>query len=476
MREATYKPTWNSLKKHRQPEWLDDAKFGIYFHWGPYCVPAHGNEWYPNHMYKKFTNVYHIKTYGGPEKFGYKDFIPLFTAENFNAEEWVKLFRDAGARFAGPVAEHHDGFSMWHSKVNRWNAAEMGPKRDVVGELEKAVRKYGLKFVTTFHHSHNWYYYNHSNKYDTGDPQYSDLYGPAHRAGRKYDRPNSEFLKVWFTKLKEVIDNYRPDLIYFDFGLNRIPDKNKREFAAYYYNCAEEWGEEVEIIYKDHHLPPGIGLTDYERGRSDKLTYYRWMTDTTIGTKSWGYVEDEEFKPLITLIHNLIDRIAKNGYLMLNFGPKANGDIPEEVKSRLNAMGEWIEVNKEAIYNTTPWVIAEEGPTKLAKSGGFCEEDEVKYTSSDLRFVTKENSLYVFSLGWPGSELLIKSLIKPPISNSKAKTRGEFQFIEESDLKSIHLLGHEQRLKWSLSSKGLKIELPAEKPCKYAFAFKIEWT
>lgn len=471
-----YKATWNSLKKHRQPEWLDDAKFGIYFHWGPYCVPAHGNEWYPNQMYQKLTKVYHVKTYGGPEKFGYKDFIPDFTGENFNAEEWVKLFKDAGAKFAGPVAEHHDGFSMWDSKVNRWNAAKMGPKRDIVGELEKAIRKHGLKFVTTFHHSHNWYYYKHNDKYDTGDSQYSDLYGPAHSAGRKYDSPNKVFLDIWLTKLKEVIDNYKPDLIYFDFGLNRIHDKYKREFAAYYYNSAEEWDKEVEIIYKDHHLPPGIGLTDYERGRADKLTYYKWMTDTTMGTKSWGYIDEEEFKPVGTIIRNFVDRIAKNGYLMLNFGPKANGDIPDEVRSRLKEIGKWIEINKEAIYNTTSWVIAEEGPTKLSNSGMFTEKNEVEYTPSDLRFVTRDNALYVFALGWPQDQLLIKSLIKPPITNTKAKTREEFQFIDETDIKSVHLLGYENELQWNLTKKGLKIEIPSNKPCDHVYAFRITWT
>ncbi len=473
--EKKYEETWNSLKKHRKPEWLDDAKFGIYFHWGPYCVPAHGNEWYPTHMYKKLTKVWHVQNYGGPRKFGYKDFIPQFTGENFDAEEWIKLFKDAGARFAGPVAEHHDGFSMWDSKVNRWNAAKMGPKRDIVGELEKAIRKNDMKFVCTFHHSHNWYYYYHHEKYDTSDPQYSDLYGPAHSAGRKYDRPNKEFLDIWFAKLKEVIDNYKPDLIYFDFGLERIHDKYKRKLVAYYYNCAEEWDKDVEILYKFHHLPPGVGMLDYERGRSDTLTHYRWMTDTTVGTKSWSYVVDEEFKPVSGLIHNFLDRISKNGYLMLNFGPKANGDIQEEVRSRLLEIGKWIQINKEAIFNSTPWVIAEEGPTKMTTTGMFSEHEEVSYTAEDLRFVTKNNALYVFSLGCPEEELLIKSLIKPPLANSKAKLLENFQFVDESDIKSIHLLGNEGELKWSLSNKGLKILLPLNKPCEHAFTFKITW-
>ncbi|MFX0099118.1 MAG: alpha-L-fucosidase, partial [Candidatus Hodarchaeota archaeon] len=326
-----YEETWNSLKRHRAPEWLDDAKYGIYFHWGVYSVPAFGNEWYPNRMYS-IGDIYehHAKTYGEPDEFGYKDFIPDFTAEHFDADEWAKLFKDAGASFAGPVAEHHDGFSMWASKVNPWNAAAMGPKRDIVGELEKAIRKQDMKFICTFHHAQNWYHYYHSEGLDTSDPKYEKLYGKPHPAvnnegpsGYTHDRPDKEFLEFWFAKWKEVIDNYLPDLIWFDFGLKWIHDKYKRKMVAYYYNKAEEVGKEVEIFYKDHNLPPGVGVLDYERGRSDKLTHYKWITDTTIGWKSWSYVEGEEFKPASTLVHNFIDRISKNGYLLLNFGPKA---------------------------------------------------------------------------------------------------------------------------------------------------------
>lgn len=489
-----YEPTWNSLKRHRRPEWLDDAKFGIYFHWGPYSVPGYGTEWYPHFMYRGAiygTKRFHKKNFGDIKDFGYKDFIPLFKAENFNAEEWIKLFKDAGAKFAGPVAEHSDGFSMWDSKVNRWNAAKMGPKRDVVGELEKAVRKHGLKFVTTFHHGVNWYYFNHSPKWDTGDPKYADLYGPAHEHGdnpmestygldlcyaRMYDSPNKTFLDFWIAKLKEVVNQYEPDLIWFDYGLERIHDKYKREFAAYYYNKAEEWGREVEIIYKGHHLPPGVGMTDYERGRVNTLTYYKWMTDTSIGIKSWSYLEKEEYKPISSIIHNFIDQIAKNGTLLLNIGPKANGDLPHEVVSRLKELGKWIKINKEAIYNTTPWVIAEEGPTEAeAYDGSFSEKNEVNYSAEDLRFVTKDNALYVYSLGWPGRELLIKSLIKPPISKT-VTWPPVFQFVQESDIQSIELLGHDGKLSWSISNKGLVVELPSTKPCEHAYAFKITWT
>jgi len=476
MSPEKYLPTWNSLKRHRSPDWLDDAKFGIYFHWGPYSVPAHLNEWYPTLMYRRVVKRFHENNFGTLTEFGYKDFIPLFTAEKFNADEWARLFKQAGAQFAGPVAEHHDGFSMWDSKVNRWNSVNMGPKRDIVGEMEKAIRKQGMKFVCTFHHAHNYYYYRHSDNFDTGDPQYADFYGPPHCGGmNKFDRPSKEFLDIWLAKLKEVFDNYQPDLIYFDFGLNRIPDKYKREMVAYYYNSAEEWGREVEIFYKDHHLPPCVGLRDYERGRMDKLTYYKWNTDTSMGEMSWGYVEGERYKPISTIIHNLLDIVAKNGTLMLNFGPKANGEIPEEVKTGLLDIGKWMNINKEAIYNTTPWGIAEEGPTELLNAGGFSEENEVSYTSLDLRFVTKDNALYIFSLGWPEKELLIKSLIKPPVSRQKWNSEEEFYMVEEPEIKSIRLLGSDKDLTWGLTDQGLRITMPQEKPCDHAVAFKISW-
>jgi alpha-L-fucosidase len=479
-----YEEIWSSLKKHRQPEWLDDAKFGIYFHWGVYSVPAWGNEWYPHNMYRKYMKEYkhHVKTYGDPSKFGYKDFIPQFTAEKFDPDEWASLFKQAGAKFAGPVAEHHDGFSMWDSKVNRWNAKNMGPKRDIVGEITEAIRRQGLKVITTFHHAHNWYHYYHSKKYDTGDPEYQDLYGPLHNVDSlkelvclKTDRPNKEFCEIWFAKCKEVIDNYQPDLIWFDFCLRWIPDNYKRKMVAYYYNKGEEWGKDVEILYKGHDLPPGVGLLDYERGRSGELTHYKWITDTTLGNKSWSYIDGEEFKPMESIVHNFINNISMNGCLLMNFGPKADGEIVPEMRTRLLEMGKWLETNGEAVFNSTPWVKAAEGPTKMKKKGGFSENKEVSYTPQDLRFVTKGNSLYVFTLGWPGSVMTIKSLtLFPEYKNLKAQI-SNYYLLEDSDIESIELLGNEGTLKWTLTHQGLKIQCPDKKPCEYAYCFKINW-
>lgn len=485
--DNVYQPTWNSLRKHRTPEWLDNAKYGIYFHWGVYSVPACGKNgtWYPHLIYNvKVTKQhrYHKKNYGPLSEFGYKDFIPDFKAENYDADEWARLFKDVGAKFAGPVAVHHDGFCMWKSKISKWNAYEMGPKRDIVGELEKAIKKQGLKFFVSFHHATNWWFFPHwKKKYDTSNPEYSGLYGPIHNqnAGRIYqrwnrqDHPTKEFLEDWKAKIIEVIENYEPDLIWFDMGLGYIPDKYRREVTAYFFNKAEERGEEVEIIYKRNNLPPGIGMVDYERGRCDKLTYYNWISDSTVDDiGAWSYVKNAKYKSVKTLIHNLIDMVSKNGSLVLNFGPRADGIIPQPAKNCLLGMGEWLKINGEAIYNTTPWMVSGEGPTKMKKGGMFSERREVKYTAKDIRFVVKDNHIYAICLGWPRKDITIKT-----IKNSFRKVfmfkMRNYCILDESDITSIKMLGDEKELKWLLTDKGLKIKPPNKKPCKHAFVFRI---
>ena len=291
-----YEATWSSLTQHPYPKWFRDAKFGIYFHWGIYSVPAFGSEWYPHWMYI-YTLVWgsqyfdhHVKTYGTPDKFGYKDFIPMFKAEKFNADEWADLFLKAGARFAGPVAEHHDGFSMWDTKYSKWNAAKMGPKQDIVGKLAKAIKKRDMKFVTAFHHAENWFYFpTWDKRYDCGDPRYSGLYGPIHEQGAL---PTKAFLDQWKGKIIEVIDKYDPDFIWFDFGLRLVTDSYKQDVLAYYYNKAAANKKDVVVSYKSHDLPTGTGLLDLELGQEANLTYYDWITDTSIDDgQGWGLCE-----------------------------------------------------------------------------------------------------------------------------------------------------------------------------------------
>jgi alpha-L-fucosidase len=265
---SQYQPTWNSLKTHHTPQWFLDAKFGIYTHWGVYSVPARGPNatWYPFNMYREGEPQYeyHVKTYGHPTEFGYKDFIPMFTAEKFDPDEWAELFRQAGAQFAGPVGEHHDGFCMWDTQYSDWSAAKMGPKRDVVGELEKAIRKQGMRFMVALHHAANWWFFPHwRQEFDVSNPRYAGLYGELHNLDKDpgegvegferffaQDKPSKAFLDQWKGKTLEVIDKYQPDMLWFDFGLVGMQELYRKEMLAYYYNKAAEWGKEVLVTYK----------------------------------------------------------------------------------------------------------------------------------------------------------------------------------------------------------------------------------
>jgi alpha-L-fucosidase len=412
-----YEPTWESIRQYKEvPEWLREGKFGIYTHWGPYAVHAYGENttWYSFAMYRDSdgeARKHFEKTFGKltPE-FGYKDLIPKFTAEKFDADEWAELFQKAGAKFAGPVAEHHDGFAMWDTKYSDWNAAKMGPKRDVVGELEKAIKKRDMKFVTAFHHAANWFFFPvWDERYDTGDPKYSGLYGQQHKEG---EMRNQEFLDEWYGKIIEVIDNYDPDFIWFDFALDSIPEGYVKDFLAYYYNHATERNKEVVVTYKGNDVVPGTGVRDLELGQEASITYHEWITDSTVDDRgAWGYANDLIFKSPNRVIDNLVDRVSKNGYLLLNVGPKPDGTIPEEARKLLLEVGEWLDINGEAIYGTTPWLIASEGPTNLGEVGdiGF-NESNVVYTSEDVRFTVKGDNLYATFLAWPGEEAVIQTL------------------------------------------------------------------
>lgn len=487
-----YEATWNSLKRHRIPEWFDESKFGIYYHWGIYSVPAKGPNasWYGENMYLTGSeqNEYHVKHYGNPEEFGYKDLIPLFKAENFDADEWAMVFKNAGAKFAGPVAIHHDSFAMWDSKITKWNAANMGPKKDLVGLMEKAIRKQGMKFFAAFHHAANWFFFPRFNpKFDTNDPAYSGLYGGKADElegklgkwpgmGRRSFPPNIEFLDYWKDITIEFIDKYKPDLIWWDFGLGRIREDYKKEVMAYYYNKAEEWGTEVEILYKLNNLPPGFGVVDYEVGRSNKSTYYKWITDTTVdSTDTWGYVVGAGVKSARILVHNLVDRVAKHGSLVLNVGPKSDGTLPELHKERLSQMGEWLKINGEAIFGTTPWSIAEEGPTKMKGGGTFSERTDKPYKPKDIRFTVKNKSLYAIVLGWPNREKWDITSLRTSGKNVTREEWNNVHFLTKADIKSITMLGIEQELDWTLDDNALHIEVPKKKPCDYAVTFKINW-
>lgn len=480
---VTYEPTWESLKQHDTPQWLKDAKFGIYTHWGIYCYSAtHGNAtWNSHNAYKPDTRS--AKTFAAKygeltPDFGYKDLIPNFTAENFDADEWADIFARSGARFAGPVAEHHDGFAMWDTRYSEWNAAKMGPRRDVVGELEKAIKARDMKFVTAFHHAASWFFFPvWDETKDCSNPEYSGLYGPIHEPG---DVPSKEFMDEWYGKLTEVVDKYDPDFIWFDFALDIIREDYVKNFVAYYYNKAIERGKEVVISYKDHDLPPGVALLDHELGQEPELTHKEWITDTSIDDQgAWGYIDGLQYKSVDRLVDNLVDRVSKNGYLLMNVGPKWDGTIPEGAKNGLLGMGKWLEVNGEAIYGTTSWVKYGEGPTgvKLGGAGnaGFNEAD-LLYTAKDVRYTVKGDVLYATVLAWPEEDVLIRSLV--PTENNENEVNDLIDYpgyyLYPDEIESITMLGDGHALEWELiKGEGLKITPPDAKPCEHAFVFKI---
>ncbi len=457
-KKAAYEPTWESIMQHPTPEWFKDAKFGIYFHWGVYSVPAFSNEWYPRNMYREGTEEFkhHQATYGPQSEFGYKDFIPEFTAEHFNADEWVDLFVRAGARYVGPVAEHHDGFAMWNSRLTEWDAGDMGPKRDIVGEMAEAARERGLKFLVSFHHAFNWKYYESAFEYDARDPQYAGLYGEPHYPGV----PESpEFLEDWLGKIMEVIDAYEPDYLWFDFGWQQPTfGPYKRAFLAYYYNKGEEWGKNVVVTYKHDHLPHGAGNLDVERGRLDSLRKETWITDTSIDRRSWCYIDNPEYKTLNTLIDNIVDRVSKNGNTLLNIAPRPDGTIPQAQQELLLGIGGWLDRNGEAIYGTRHWEKYGEGPTRM-KGGAFSERQEVSYTAEDIRFTVKGNRLYAIVLDRPGDEVVIESLTS----------------LDEEEIESVTMIGNRGELEWSMTPAGLRIIPPSNPSGEHAFVFKIEY-
>ncbi len=467
--QVKFTSDWKSLKQYRCPEWFRDAKFGIYFHWGVYSVPAYETEWYSHHMYVKGhpINNYHVRTYGPLSEFGYKDFIPMFKAEKFDPDQWAELFVKAGARFAGPVAEHADGFAMWDSDLTNWDAVQMGPKRDLVGELEKAIRQKGLKFITTLHHQwlYAWYPTLDKNT-DASDPAYAGLYGPPAPItafGTSADiidpLPDDAFCRRWFLRSKEVVDKYKPDLVWFDTKLYMIDDKYLTAFLAHYYNSASTWDREVVATYKKKDIPKGAAVLDLERARMSKQVSFPWLTDDSIDWDTWCHVQNPNYKPTNRLIDTLVDIVSKNGCLLLNITPKANGEIPLPVQQRLLEMGQWLSINGQAIYDTRPWKIYGEGPTQVVE-GHLSEKKNKDNTSKDIRFTTKGDLLYAIALGWPDDgKCLIKSL----------STRGPLT----GKITSVQLLGHSGTIDWSRDGQGLLINLPNRKPCEHAFAFVI---
>jgi alpha-L-fucosidase len=455
--QEKYSATWESLENYKLPEWVKDAKFGIFIHWGVYAVPGYGNEWYPRLMYDSSNDIFkhHVKTYGTQDKFGYKDLIPMFKAEKFNAEQWIDLFKKAGAKYVVPVAEHHDGFAMYKTALSKWNAYEMGPKRDVVGELAAATRKAGLVFGVSSHRIEHWFFFNHGKKFnsDVLDRRYEDFYGPAHEEN---ETPSPEFMTNWLIRNIELVNNYQPQLFWFDWWIEQpAMEPYRKSFASYYYNKGLEWDKGVVINYKNSSFPVKAAMLDIERGKLTGIREPAWQTDDALGYKSWGYIDNDKFKSAKYIINNLIDIVSKNGNLLLNIGPRPDGTIPQEEQDILLEVGNWLTINGEAIYGTRPWKSFGEGPTQVA-GGSFSDSKDKPFIADDIRFTTKGKDLFAISLDNPSKPLLIKSLSA-----------------EAGNIRSVEMIGSSEKILWKQDKTGLQIQPSTKYPAKHAVVYRI---
>ena len=477
MAPGPVKPNWESLRtNYKVPDWFRGAKFGIFMHFGIFSVPAHGNEWYEKFLYAggddsvlkvlggndmalgvnkgpRSTRAWHTEHFGPVDKFGYKDFIPMFKAEHFDADAWATLFQKAGARYVMPGAQHHENFAMWDSKVTPFNSMQMGPKRDIIGELAVAVRKHGMKLGVATHGIENFEFINpplelaekmKAEKVDLYDPKWADFYNYADRSNAAMKR----FLVNWYERDVELIDKYQPDLIYFDNGVDqRHIDPLKLEIAAYYYNRAKSWGKEVSFTTKKAAFAPSgtntktiASILDFEGGPPDGIRGGSWVVDRPIGTSSWGYVDGLKANSPETVIGWLVDTVSKNGTLLLNVSPKADGTIPQDQQNTLLAVGKWLAINGEAIYDTHAW-------TKFEEKG-----------KNHIYFTVKGDTLYAIVMGkTAGTEITINSL---PESGPAGTVR------------SVSMLGGGS-LDYKQNSTGLSITLPDSSERHEALVLKI---
>jgi len=476
-----YEGNWDSLAGFPVPEWFDDAKFGIFIHWGGYSEFGYkrGDRGYAEHVpkgiYEDPKHYYPVlkERYGAhPPEFGYKDIVAKFKAEKFDPEQWAELFENAGAKYVVLTAEHHDGFAMWDSELTDWCATKVGPMRDLVGDLGKAVRKRGLKYAPSYHRERHTGFFAMS-KYavhseprpDIAEeikrvPEAAGLYGPFSYT--------DEFIADYVARWKEIQTKYRPDFMWLDdipiFYKAKGGDPQVKKFQdacagmiADYFNAAQEWGVEVYLNNKggNPNWPVDLGCLEKDNLQMESIDI-KWENPATLAT-SYGYMAAEEegdlYQPAGKFVHLLADVVSKNGNLLLNIGPRGDGVIPEGMQQRLLGIGQWLEVNGEAIHGTRPWKTYGEGITPNAKSKD--QHGRHVINSSGVRFTRAKDgsAVYAILLECP-DEVTIKKL--------KSET-----------VKSVGLLGSDSKLEWKMGAEGLKVTLPAEKPCEHAYVLKV---
>jgi alpha-L-fucosidase len=474
-----------SLEKYSCPDWFRDAKFGIWAHWGPQSAAGAG-DWYARNMYMEGSRQYqyHLKTYGHPSKFGFKDVISAWKAERFEPRELMRLYKQAGAKYFMSMGVHCDNFDLWNSRHHRWNAVKMGPKKDIVGLFREAARAEGLRFGVTEHvwGSYNWFMTNKGADkqgpyaqvpYDGNDPANQDLYHPPHAAAPKawaeQGNESEEWKRAWFLRIKDLIDQYQPDALYADGGIPFGPWG--RSLAAHYFNQSLRWHRgKVDVVYTSKRRSDcevGTCVLDVERGLVDEIWPRPWQTDTCIG--SWHYDKEARYKSPKTVIDLLVDIVSRNGCLLLNFPLPGDGALDDAELKILAAITAWMRINSEAIYSTRPWKIFGEGPgvRKTGPGSGFegtaehfNERNRVELTAEDIRFTTRGDTLFAFAMGWNPAATLI-----PALAPSRRLLSGPIRRVE--------LLGSAAPLKWELTGGGLRIESPPTRPCEHAVVFRI---
>lgn len=464
-----------SLKTYQTPAWFRDAKFGIWAHWGPQAVPRSG-DWYARFMYVPGHPHYahHVKHYGHPSEFGYKDIIPLWKAEKFDPEALMDRYAAAGAKYFVSMGVHHDNFDLWNSRHHRWNALAMGPKRDIVGAWRDAARRRGLRFGVSEHlgASHNWFWPSHQYDqfwpklgvdYDGADARYADLYHPKHdepfKGHETWYTTSPAFHQIWFNRVRDLIDNYEPDLLYSDGG---IPfGEVGRSLIAHYYNSSIAKQGRLEAVYNCKALGSGefypeACVQDVERGVMSGINPRPWQTDTSNG--DWFFADGDKYKTAPDVIRMLADIVSKNGNMLLNVALYPDGSLPPESQTLLSDLAQWMGTNAEAIHGTRPWAVHGEGPTETA-SGAF--KESAAYTAEDIRFTTKGGALYAIAMGWPRDGVL------------RIQTLTEESALAPGTIERVEALGSAESLPFKRSRKGLEVRLPEGLAGSIAVVLKI---
>lgn len=488
--EGPFKPEWKSLLEYEAPEWYRDAKFGIWAHWSPQCVPEDG-DWYARNMYIQGQGQYdyQVAHYGHPSKFGYKDLCAQWTLLNWEPDAMIELYKKAGARLFLALANHHDGFDTWASKHHSWNASKMGPKRDVIGEWAAAARREGLHFGVTVHAARNWWWFQAAHLCDTSGPltgvpydgqltqelgkdQWWEGLDPQELYGRKHgikENPDEKYLRNFYDRVRDLIDQHDPDLLYFDNGGLPLGWAGMNLGAYFYNHYLKAHNGKLGAVLNIKLVPDDMAkavVADYERGVTDRIMPYAWQSETCIG--EWHYnrslLTNHKYMRPVEAIHWMVDAVSKNGTFILNIPGKPDGTLDSDEMAILEAIGNWMHTNGEAIYATRPWKSFGEGP-HAAKSGSFAGDSTASLDSSDIRFTRNKRGdvVYAIILGWPvEGTFQIKSL-------------GTASPLRPGKVANAALLGCADKLQWNQSAESLTVEKPSSKLGDFAYTLKIEF-